>query len=108
MRNVGPQISDNPKVAALKAESIIARAEFDNGLATKFAQWQESHPNGTVRQFKGSPEYNAIKVGYDNKLGNILSKYGMTPARVETEKSTSSPKKGGSLWESIQRAKESE
>jgi hypothetical protein len=108
VRNVGPQISDNPKVAALKAESIIARAEFDSGLATKFAQWQESHPNGTVRQFKGSPEYNTVKTGYDNKLGNILSKYGMTPARVETEKSTSSPKKGGSLWEAIQNAKESE
>jgi len=108
VRNVGPQISDNPKVAALKAESIIARAEFDSGLATKFAQWQESHPNGTVRQFKGSPEYNAIKVGYDNKLGNILSKYGMTPARVGNDKETSSTKKGGSLWESIQRAKESE
>jgi hypothetical protein len=108
VRNVGPQISDNPKVAALKAESIIARAEFDSGLATKFAQWQESHPNGTVRQFKGSPEYNTVKTGYDNKLGNILSKYGMTPARVETEKSTLSPKKGGSLWEAIQNAKESE
>jgi len=108
VRNVGPQISDNPKVAALKAESIIARAEFDSGLATKFAQWQESHPNGTVRQFKGSPEYNAIKVGYDNKLGNILSKYGMTPARVGTDKETSSPKKGGSLWQAIQNAKESE
>jgi len=108
VRNVGPQISDNPKVAALKAESIIARAEFDSALATKFAQWQESHPNGTVRQFKGSPEYNTVKTGYDNKLGNILSKYGMTPARVETEKSTSSPKKSGSLWEAIQNAKESE
>jgi hypothetical protein len=108
VRNVGPQISDNPKVAALKAESIIARAEFDSALATKFAQWQESHPNGTVRQFKGSPEYNTVKTGYDNKLGNLLSKYGMTPARVGTEKETSSPKKGGSLWEAIQRAKESE
>jgi hypothetical protein len=108
VRNVGPQISDNPKVAALKAESIIARAEFDSALATKFAQWQEGHPNGTVRQFKGSPEYNTVKTGYDNKLGNILSKYGMTPARVETEKSTSSPKKGGSLWQAIQNAKESE
>jgi hypothetical protein len=108
VRNVGPQISDNPKVAALKAESIIARAEFDSALATKFAQWQESHPNGTVRQFKGSPEYNIVKTGYDNKLGNLLSKYGMTPARVGTEKETSSPKKGGSLWEAIQRAKESE
>jgi hypothetical protein len=108
VRNVGPQISDNPKVAALKAESIIARAEFDSALATKFAQWQEGHPNGSVRQFKGSPEYNTVKTGYDNKLGNILSKYGMTPARVETEKSTSSPKKGGSLWEAIKTAKESE
>lgn len=108
VRNVGPQISDNPKVAALKAESIIARAEFDSAMATKFAQWQESHPNGTVRQFKGSPEYNTIKVGYDNKLGNLLSKYGMTPARVGTEKSTSEPKKGGSLWEAIQKAKENE
>lgn len=108
VRNVGPQISDNPKVAALKAESIIARAEFDSAMANKFAQWQEGHPNGTVRQFKGSPEYNSIKVGYDNKLGNILTKYGFTPAKIETDKSSVSPKKSGSLWEAIQRAKESE
>ena len=108
VRNVGPQISDNPKVAALKSESIIARAEFDSALANKFAQWQETHPNGTVRQFKGSSEYNTIKTGYDNKLGNILTKYGFTPARIEGSKTTSEPKKGGSLWEAIQKAKESE
>ena len=108
VRNVGPQISDNPKVAALKSESIIARAEFDSALANKFAQWQETHPNGTVRQFKGSSEYNTIKTGYDSKLGNILTKYGFTPARIEGSKTTSEPKKGGSLWEAIQKAKESE
>jgi hypothetical protein len=108
VRNVGPQISDNPKVAALKAESIIARAEYDSALANKFAQWQESHPNGSVRQFKGSTEYNSIKVGYDNKLGNILSKYGFTPARIESDKPSAQPKKGGSLWQAIQNAKENE
>jgi len=108
VRNVGPQISDNPKVAALKAESIIARAEYDSALANKFAQWQESHPNGSVRQFKGSTEYNSIKVGYDNKLGNILSKYGYTPAKIESNKPSTQPKKGGSLWQAIQNAKESE
>jgi len=108
VRNVGPQISDNPKVAALKAESIIARAEYDSALANKFAQWQEGHPNGSVRQFKGSTEYNAIKVGYDNKLGNILSKYGYTPAKIESEKPSTQPKKGGSLWQAIQNAKENE
>jgi hypothetical protein len=108
VRNVGPQISDNPKVAALKAESIIARAEYDSALANKFAQWQESHPNGSVRQFKGSTEYNSIKVGYDNKLGNILSKYGYTPAKIESDKPSTQPKKGGSLWQAIQNAKESE
>ena len=108
VRNVGPQISDNPKVAALKSESIIARAEFDSALANKFAQWQETHPNGTVRQFKGSSEYNTIKTGYDSKLGNILTKYGFTPARIEGSKTTSESKKGGSLWEAIQKAKESE
>jgi len=108
VRNVGPQISDNPKVAALKAESIIARAEYDSALANKFAQWQEGHPNGSVRQFKGSTEYNAIKVGYDNKLGNILSKYGYTPAKIESDKPSTQPKKGGSLWQAIQNAKENE
>ena len=108
VRNVGPQISDNPKVAALKAESIIARAEYDSALANKFAQWQEGHPSGSVRQFKGSTEYNAIKVGYDNKLGNILTKYGYTPAKIESDKPSTQPKKGGSLWQAIQNAKESE
>ena len=108
VRNVGPQISDNPKVAALKAESIIARAEYDSAIANKFAQWQEGHPSGSVRQFKGSTEYNSIKVGYDNKLGNILTKYGFTPAKIESDKPSTQPKKGGSLWQAIQNAKENE
>jgi hypothetical protein len=108
VRAVGPQLTDSPKVAALKAESIVARAEKDLAVADKFAKWEETHPNGSVKQFRKSPEYKSIEDGYNNKLGGILTKYGFKPAQMGGEKPTAEVKKGSPLWESIQRAKEAE
>jgi len=109
VRNVGPQLSDSPKVAALKAESIVARAEFDAAVAQQYANWQESHANGTVKQFTKSPEYKTIVSGYDAKLGNVLSKYGFTPSKIKTSAETEkAPARKSNLWEAIQRAKEEE
>ena len=108
VRAVGPQLTDSPKVAALKAESIVARAEKDLAVADKFAKWEEAHPNGSVRQFKKSPEYKSVEDGYNNKLGGILTKYGFKPAQMNGEKTTAEVKKGSPLWESIQKAKEVE
>ena len=108
VRAVGPQLTDSPKVAALKAESIVARAEKDLAVADKFAKWEEAHPNGSVRQFKKSPEYKSVEDGYNNKLGGILTKYGFKPAQMNGEKTTAEVKKGSPLWESIQKAKEAE
>ena len=108
VRAVGPQLTDSPKVAALKAESIVARAEKDLAVADKFAKWEENHPNGSVKQFRKSPEYKSIEDGYNNKLGGILTKYGFKPAQMGSEKPTAEVKQGSRLWESIQRAKEAE
>ena len=108
VRAVGPQLTDSPKVAALKAESIVARAEKDLAVADKFAKWEENHPNGSVKQFKKSPEYKSVEDGYNNKLGGILTKYGFKPAQMNGEKTTAEVKKGSPLWESIQKAKEAE
>jgi len=108
VRAVGPQLTDSPKVAALKAESIVARAEKDLAVANEFAKWQDNHPNGSVRQFKKSPESKSIDDKYNEKLGGILTKYGFKPAQMGGEKSTTEVKKGSPLWESIQKAKEVE
>ena len=108
VRAVGPQLSDSPKVAALKAESIVARAEKDLAISNEFAKWQDAHPNGSVRQFKKSAESKSIDDKYNDKLGNILTKYGFKPAQMGGEKPPAEVKKGSNLWESIQRAKEGE
>jgi hypothetical protein len=86
----------------------VARAEKDLAVADKFAKWEETHPNGSVKQFRKSPEYKSIEDGYNNKLGGILTKYGFKPAQMGGEKPTAEVKKGSPLWESIQRAKEAE
>jgi hypothetical protein len=108
VRAVGPNVSDSPKVAALKSESIVARAEKDLAISNEFAKWQDAHPNGSVRQFKKSPESKSIDDRYNEKLGNILTKYGFKAAQMGGDKPTIEVKKGSNLWESIQRAKEAE
>jgi len=77
VRAVGPSISDSPKVAALKAESIIARAEYDRAIAKEYQKYQSQNKHASFREFKGTGSYDSIVQGYDGKLSNIMSKYGL-------------------------------
>ena len=88
VRQVGPKLADSPKVAMLKSESIIARADFDSKNQELFDKWQRANPSGLYGQYKSSPQYKGLVDSYDNKLGQILSKYGMNPAK-KSESGTS-------------------
>lgn len=74
---IGPKMSDSPKVMALKSESIIARAKFDEENGRRYLAWEKKHPNEYVRDYMQSPEYIDLKTHYNNKLGSILTKYGI-------------------------------
>ena len=95
VRSVGPSLSDSPKVAALKAESIIARAKFDDINAQNYEKWQAKNPNGYYKNYQNSDEYKQLKSQYNNKLGEVLTKYGFKSA--STPKPASSSTSTGSL-----------
>ena len=95
VRAVGPSISDSPKVAALKAESIIARAEYDRAIAKEYQKYQSQNKNASFREFKGTESYDNIVQGYDGKLSNIMSKYGLkAPAAPGAQPSPAVKPKG--------------
>lgn len=89
VRAVGPSLNDSPKVASLKAESIIARGEFDNAIAKEYQKFQDQ-TGKSFRAFKGTDEYTAIKNGYDSKLTNIMVKYGLK--KSDSNPSTQKPR----------------
>jgi hypothetical protein len=96
---VGPSISDSPKVAALKAESIMARGTFDQRNAELFQNAQNANPELTYRQYKNSTQYKGLVDQYNNKLGDLLEKYEMAPKKAKTETTTQPTK--SSLWSQI-------
>lgn len=90
VRQVGPKLSDSPKVAMLKSESVMARADFDSKNQELFNKWQEQNPNGLFGQYKSSPQYKALENSYSEKLGSVMAKYGMKP--------TAKPQGGGGSY----------
>ena len=90
VRQVGPKLSDSPKVAMLKSESVMARADFDSKNQELFNKWQEKNPNGLFGQYKSSPQYKALENSYSEKLGSVMAKYGMKP--------TAKPQGGGGSY----------
>ena len=99
---VGPSISDSPKIAALKAETIIARGMFDQRNAEIFTQAQQANPDLTYRNYKNTPEYKGLVDQYNGKLGSLLDKYEMIPKKKEVAPSTEKQKSSSSLWTRIQ------
>jgi hypothetical protein len=94
VRQVGPKLSDSPKVAMLKSESVMARADFDSKNQDLFMKWQEQNPNGLYGQYKSSPQYKALENSYSEKLGSVMAKYGMAP-KAKTQGG------GGSYYERL-------
>jgi len=99
---VGPSISDSPKVAALKAETIMARGMFDQRNAEIFTKAQQANPDLTYRNYKNTPEYKGLVEQYNGKLGSLLDKYEMTPKKKEAAPSAEKQKSSSSLWTRIQ------
>jgi hypothetical protein len=98
---VGPSISDSPRVAALKAETIMARGMFDQRNAEIFAKAQQANPDLTYRNYKNTPEYKGLVEQYNGKLGSLLDKYEMTPKKKEAAATTETQKSPSSLWNRI-------
>jgi hypothetical protein len=72
---LGGSLSDTPSVAAAKAETIKARAEFDKRKSDLLYQWERKNPNGYVKDFERSPEYQKLEGHFNDYMGKLNDKY---------------------------------
>lgn len=106
VEKIGPSLKDSAKVASLKSESIMARAEYDIAMAKEYRKYQKE-TGGTVRDFLDDPKSAAVKSGYEGKLSTIMSKYGLKADEAGKEKprgklesfirSKATPQEGGEI-----------
>jgi hypothetical protein len=72
---LGGSLSDTPSVAAAKAETIKARADFDKRKSDLLYKWEQKNPNGYVKDFERSPEYLRLEGFFNDYMGKLNDKY---------------------------------
>jgi hypothetical protein len=75
VRRLPPSLSDSPKVAIAKSETLKARAQFDQERARMFRDWQRRNPRGTLDDFADDKEYKRLEKQYDDQLFKIQDTY---------------------------------
>jgi len=109
-----PTLSDPKEVVKAKAELTIARAQFDQERAKAFNAYTRQNKNATYLDFESDPNspYQKLWQRYKDHTADIADSYSKSGAKTKRDSTvtdkTIEPKKGGSLWEAIQRAKEAE
>lgn len=108
LRNVGPSISDSAKVASLKSETLITKADYDAALAETFNAWRKQNKYGTYTDFKATSEFKELYKEKEDRLYGLLEKYGYKVTKPTGAASpASSDKPGGSLENYIRSQKAS-
>ena len=64
--SMGPTVRDRPRVVQAKAQHMIERAKFEEGVRDILA-----NSNMTFNEFRKSPEYQKMVNDYDNKLRDL-------------------------------------
>jgi hypothetical protein len=72
---LGGSLSDTPSVAAAKAETIKARADFDKRTSDLLYKWEQKNPNGYVKDFERTPEYVKLQGQFNDYMGKLNDKY---------------------------------
>lgn len=111
LRNVGPSISDSAKVASLKAETLITKADYDAALAENFNAWRKQNKYGTYTDYKATSDYKELYQEKEQRLYGLLEKYGYKvtkPTGVEKTRSEQAPAKQSGSLESYIRSKKAE
>lgn len=72
---IGGSLSDTPMVAAAKAETIKARAEYDKKVSDLYYQWERKNPGKMVKDFERDPEYVRLQGQFDEYMGKLNDKY---------------------------------
>jgi len=89
---IGGSLSDTAQVAAAKAETVKARANYDKKVADLYYQWEKKNPGKMVKDFERDPRYEELQTQFDEYMGKLADKYFPgTPSRPSTTPSATPP-----------------
>ena len=83
---IGGSLSDTAQVAAAKAETIKARANYDKQVSDLYYQWEKKNPGKMVKDFERDPRYVELQQHFDEHMGKLNDKY--FPGTKEPKPST--------------------
>jgi hypothetical protein len=72
---IGGSLSDTPLVAAAKAETLKARANYDKQVSDLYYQWEKKNPGKMVKDFERDPEFTRLQGQFDEYMGKLNDKY---------------------------------
>ena len=72
---IGGSLSDTAQVAAAKAETVKARANYDKKVADLYYQWEKKNPGKMVKDFERDPRYEELQTQFDEYMGKLADKY---------------------------------
>ena len=86
---IGGSLSDTAQVAAAKAETVKARANYDKKVSDLYYQWEKKNPGKMVKDFERDPRYTELQTQFDEFMGKLADKYFPgTPAKPSASPST--------------------
>jgi hypothetical protein len=82
---IGGSLSDTAQVAAAKAETVKARANYDKKVSDLYYQWEKKNPGKMVKDFERDPRYEELQTQFDEYMGKLADKYFPgTPSKPST------------------------
>ena len=72
---IGGSLSDTAQVAAAKAETVKARANYDKKVSDLYYQWEKKNPGKMVKDFERDPRYEELQGQFDEFMGKLADKY---------------------------------
>jgi hypothetical protein len=89
---IGGSLSDTAQVAAAKAETVKARANYDKKVSDLYYQWEKKNPGKMVKDFERNPRYEELQTQFDEYMGKLADKYFPgTPSKPSTTPSATPP-----------------
>jgi hypothetical protein len=72
---IGGSLSDTAQVAAAKAETIKARANYDKQVSDLYYQWEKKNPGKMVKDFERDPQFKELQKHFDDHINKLSDKY---------------------------------
>ena len=72
---IGGSLSDTAQVAAAKAETIKARANYDKQVSDLYYQWEKKNPGKMIKDFERDPQFIELQKHFDDHINKLSDKY---------------------------------